>query len=313
MTRQRANPSASGTPSRPVLWWSLALGTAAVIGVLVVTLGGGNGDGTLVGSGECEPVDEISHVHGLAHAAGNSSTIYVATHHGLLRVSSDGEICRLGPVADYMGFTMHPWEGDTFWVSGHPGSVADRMELGNNMGVLRSTDGGHNWEQIALEGVDFHAMTVSTAEPDRLWGEYRGDVYRSDDGGHEWDVVGQTVEPFHALTSHPKDPDTVYAARGSGAAISTDGGATWETFIERSVRTLIAHPEAEDTLFAVFAEGLHRSNDGGTEWTQVALDTGDDPIVQLAIEPASERMVAATASGALYVSSDGGTSWERLV
>lgn len=311
MPRQRAHPSTGGgTPNRPVIWWSLALATAAVIGVVIFMMG--NGDGTLVGSGDCEPVDGIDHVHGLAVSPDNGSVVYAATHHGLFRVTGD-ETCRLGPVADYMGFTMHPSDGGTFWVSGHPGSASDRMDLGNNMGVLKSTDGGHSWEQIALKGVDFHSMTVSQADPDRLWGEYQGQVYRSDDGGHDWKTIGSSPAPFRALSGHAEDRDIVYAAVPSGLLVSTDGGSLWETLTDRPAGTVTAHPEDGDLLFAVFEDGLHRSSHAGQTWDRLDLDTGQALPAHVAISSSEPDLVyAATGAGAIHRSTDQGDTWERI-
>ena len=67
---------------------------------------------------------------------------------------------------DYMGFTHHPREQGTVFVSGHPQGGG----LPNPMGLLVSRDGGRSWRPLALRGrADFHAMTIR-ADGETLYG-----------------------------------------------------------------------------------------------------------------------------------------------
>ena len=55
------------------------------------------------------PIDAITHAHGLAVDVENSSKLYIATHHGLLVLENGKELFRVGKSQDdYMGFSPHP-------------------------------------------------------------------------------------------------------------------------------------------------------------------------------------------------------------
>jgi len=111
-------------------------------------------------------------------------------------------------------------------------------------GIWRSKDGGDSWEK--LEGglptglVGKAAVTVSRADPDRVWvlieaPEDRGGVYRSDDGGDTWEHVNddrmlqQRAWYYTHIYADPVDENTVYALN-VGYYKSVDGGRTWEGY-----------------------------------------------------------------------------------
>ena len=207
----------------PQVTAALVVAGVVVVVLAVLALRGGSGEvgETLGGAQSLTPVDGFTDVHGLAVNPENPDEVYVATHSGLIRGKGGSEWALVGEYrADFMGFTMHPTTGDTFWASGHP-------PRGGNIGVIKSTDGGFTWTLIALPGVDFHAMTISTANPDVLWGSYGGELYRSQDGGHNWDIVTSSPPPLRSLTGDPQDSDIVYASTGADIQRSRDGGKTW--------------------------------------------------------------------------------------
>lgn len=304
MARQRANPPPPKEMLPQRTWVLIAFGVLALLIVLFVAYSGGDDDEP-TGRGTCVPVETFPDVHGLAVAPDNSSRLYVATHHGLIRATNDTDWCRLGPIADYMGFTAHPTDGDVFWVSGHP-------QGGGNMGVRQTTDGGHTWETLALEGVDFHAMTVARADPDRLWGTFRGEVYRSLDGGHDWDIIGDAPDTFLAMTSHPTDRDIVYGVGQEGIHASGDSGLNWILAFDRPTRAFAIHPEDPNTMLAVFEDGLHRSRGSAANWEPLDLQV-QGTLGHIAFSPSEpDTIYVATYQGGIHKSTDGGDSWEQV-
>jgi photosystem II stability/assembly factor-like uncharacterized protein len=123
-----------------------------------------------------------THFHGIAVDPSDPSRLYLATHHGLFLTSPDGTATRISDNAnDYMGFTPHPTDSSLLYASGHPAG-------GGNMGVILSEDGGKTWQQLspgAQGPVDFHAMTISRADPNVIYGLYvhGGGIQVSRDGG----------------------------------------------------------------------------------------------------------------------------------
>jgi hypothetical protein len=104
---------------------------------------------------------ERTHIHGLAVDREDSQKLLIATHHGLFRAGPDGKAELISPVQDFMGFTPNPSDPRSLYASGHPAG-------GGNLGFIASTDNGATWTQVAPGAngpVDFHQMTVSSANP----------------------------------------------------------------------------------------------------------------------------------------------------
>lgn len=293
-----------GSGSRTGLYALLA---AVVVVALFVYLGPRGDDGSGPADRTCTPVSGFSDLHGLAVSPEDPSLLYAATHHGLMRATNDTSWCRVGSSQDdYMGFSMHPTNASTFWVSGHP-------RFGGNMGVRQSTDGGYTWETLALEGVDFHAMTVSPADPDRLWGSFRGKIHRSDDGGHGWDIIGDNPEAVRALVGHPADPDTVFAVGIARVLRSTDAGASWQSFRDEPASALGIDPRDPNVIYLAAGSSLARSTDGGGTWEPLPLQTDDETIGYLATSAARPGLLyAGTYQTGIHRSTDGGATWERV-
>jgi photosystem II stability/assembly factor-like uncharacterized protein len=164
-----------------------------------------------------------THIHGLVVDRQDPQQLLIATHHGLFRSGPDGKAQRVSVVQDFMGFNPHPSDPNTLYASGHPAA-------GGNLGFITSTDGGATWEQVspgAHGPVDFHQMAVSPADPQRIYGAYRG-LQVSNDGGKTWEMVSPLPERLIDLTASAKDKDTIYSATEAGLWCSRDSGARWQ-------------------------------------------------------------------------------------
>lgn len=256
---------------------------------------------------------EIADIHGLAVDPANPARLYVATHHGLFRADNDEDWAGVTKDPfDMMGFTMHPSDSSIMYASGHP-------RLGGLLGFAKSTDTGENWEIIALKGqVDFHAMTISLAKPERLWGYWQGSVLRSDDGGLAWASVSRSQPPqIAALASSPASADLLYAAGAEGIYRSKDGGASFEVlFGGGGQATTIATTKSDaNTLVAYFARGgLLRSQDAGATWTSLGQTLpADDGAAALAMDPENPDVVYLGSYRALIRKTvDGGATWTNI-
>ena len=208
---------------------------------------------------EVLPVHELkqhTHIHGVAVDQTNARHLLIATHHGVFRAGPDGMAERISPVKDFMGFTPHPSDPETFYGSGHPAQ-------GGNLGFIVSTDGGATWQQRSpgVNGpVDFHQMTVSPVDPDIIYGTY-GALQRSGDGGHSWSVVGPLPRDLISLAASGREVDTLYAGTRNGLMISRDGGQSWQTALSGFAVSLVA-VDGDGGLFAfVPGHGLVRTNE----------------------------------------------------
>lgn len=293
--------TAAGGSSRPFV---LLLGGAVLLGATVWYLSADRGPGP-EGARTSTPVTAFGDVHGLAVDPGDPSRLFVATHHGLMVGNASGW-WRVGEAEDdYMGFTMHPTDSDVLWTSGHP-------RRGGNIGVQQSTDGGHTWAVLALAGqADFHAMTVSPADPRHLWGTYRGQMHASDDGGSSWDVVDADPPQVLALAADPDDASTVWGAGAAGIVCSMDGGRTWSTLTSTPFQGLGIARDGS-ILYAVGQAGNAKSVDGGLTWSSVDARFQGTP-GHVAVDPTDPDVAyVATYQSAIYRTMDAGGSWTLI-
>ena len=179
-------------------------------------------------------------------------------------------------------------------------------------GILKSTDGGSTWTQLANPFVG----PFSTS--------------RVNGGGAR---IG-------AIAVHPSNPNVVLAAidktpaSTAGIYRSADGGATWTQVLPGAVGTdVVFNPADGSIVYAALGSaggstlnGVYKSVDTGATWTPAAgaapaaLPATNVGRISLAMAPSSPDTIFAgiqnSASSALlglYKTTDGGQSWNRLI
>src|SRR3990167_8195914 len=228
-------------------------------------------------SKELFPITEITHGHGLAVDVVDPSKLYIATHHGLLVLKDEKNLYQVGDVQDdYMGFTPHPADANVIFSSGHPAT-------GGNIGFQESVDGGFTWNKISdgIQGpVDFHAMTISPANPKLVYGWFRGALQRSIDEGKTWEVATTTNYPIINLAADPKDENIVYAASPQGLLVSTNKGKDWATLFDGFVSVVAIDPNDSQKLLSFSEKNrLAKSSDGGKTWEKLIESfSGETPL-----------------------------------
>jgi photosystem II stability/assembly factor-like uncharacterized protein len=159
----------------------------------------------------------MAHVHGLGIDPADGMLL-AGTHHGTFRVGEDGDVGQVGPVQDFMGFTVVGAEH--YLASGHPGPGQDGP---GNLGLIESTDGGRTWRTASLSGeADFHALE---ARHGRVYGHSGGVLMVSEDM-RTWQQ--RAAVPLADLAVSPDDPQTVLATTEQGVAVSADEGRNFE-------------------------------------------------------------------------------------
>ena len=170
-------------------------------------------------------------------------------------------------------------------------------------GILKSTDGGVSWQQLAATA-DWSATALAIS-PDggvilaaAVTATYRGSaLYRSMDAGVSWEQVTPGGWKAMTLAFHPTDPGRAIAGATDGSIWSTsDGGATWSAAVPAvpvdplpptcihytCFPVAVAYARSDPTVaFAVRPGALLKSTDAGL--TFAIVDTGTAPID---IEPA---------------------------
>ncbi len=207
-----------------------------------------------------------NHVHGVGIDPVDSSILYIATHGDFYQSRNSAPPVKVDKGrADYMAFNAPVTKDSPLYASGHPAS-------GGNTGLIKSTDGGVTWQQVAkiLEPpVDFHAMAVSKNNPDMILGFDSGarGFFKTIDAGKTWTNL-ESPEYISALAISPNDSQLIFAGTGKGIFKSSDGGKTWAHL--KTYNGLIVQALAFDDDGILFASvgtfGLVKSNDLGESW-----------------------------------------------
>lgn len=282
----------------------------STIGIAAIAAAGIGAAASWQASAQTIPIAEVSHIHGLSVDPADSFRLYLATHNGLFHTAADGTAELVSNnTNDYMGFTAHPTDAGILFASGHPTG-------GGNMGVLVSRDGGRTWEQVAggaAANADFHAMDISRADPNVLYGLHGG-IQVSRDGGKSWTTVGAPDARVIDLAAAAVSPEIVFAATMSGIAFSRDGGETWEPTGPQGQPVSMIQTAADGTTYAfIVGTGLVKSPGSALNWRPVSNEFGDRVLLHLAVDPKDPaRLFGVTDEGRIVTSSDGGKTWQPL-
>lgn len=262
----------------------------------------------------------LMHVHGLAYSP-DGQRLSIPSHHGLAIYSAGRWSKAAGPAHDYMGYAV---TRKAIYSSGHP---AQGSGLTNPFGVIKSTDNGHTWEQLGLQGeADFHllasgfdngALYVFTDRPNsRMNGP---GLYFSLNDGVDWQraaAQGLSEAPV-ALAVHPTDSKVVAVTTSTGLYLSRDAGQSFQ----------VVSPGEQTVGMAFSVDGTSLwfgSYGNGAKLSRLELSTGQvsplsvpelqkDAIAYLAQNPTQpQEWAMATFKRDVYVSKDGGRSWSTI-
>lgn len=249
-----------------------------------------------------------THFHGIAVHPTDPTRFYLATHHGFFLVSPDGKAKQLSNnTNDYMGFTPHPTEQKIFYASGHPAG-------GGNLGFIQSTDGGRTWKKLSAGvggPVDFHQMDVSRADPNLIYGIFRG-LQISEDGGNTWKMAAKVPSGLIDLAASSRDKQTLYAGTKKGLLISRNRGETWQpAHFNRSPASMVQAAGDGSVYAFVGGLGLLRSPDDSMSWVPLNNSFGDAYLLHLATDPNyPDILYAITNKKEVLASQDGGLTWK---
>lgn len=267
---------------------------------------------------------QLHHIHGLAVDPSDPASVYVATHAGLVKGTRDRDWQFVGADrSDFMGFTVHPKVEGLLVASGHP---VEGSPSPNPRGVIVSRDGGRTWRPLNLEGIaDFHALTLSRADGDTLYGWNGGrnpGLYRVSLQSGAWRrVEARGLGEVFSLGAHAVERETVVAGTQGGLLVSRDGGQSWDHLGSAlrgvPVTALALDPENPQVLFAYAVRpdlGLIQSVDGGLTWSSLGWFLGrEDAVSHIALSRPPGTIYLATFGSDLYRSPDGGRRWQRLI
>lgn len=187
--------------------------------------------------------------------------------------------------------------------SGHPEGAGSLPE---NLGLIRSRDGGRTWEPISELGEsDFHILQASG---DRVLGvrAEETDIQISSDGGRSFDARTPPATPVDVVAD-PEAPSRLVMSTEQGIFTSSDEGRSWR---QREAGAA-AQLTWADAVYRADPGGLIKASaDGGQTWED--RGTVDSSVNELAADE-DGALYASVAGGEVMRSSDGGATWRRYV
>lgn len=296
----------------------LGVGITAVIIIGIIAIASQNNLGIPSETVSSDPRTVFwRHIHGLGVDPSDRSVLYIATHGDFYQSINGGPPVKVDEQrADYMAFNAPATAGIPLYASGHPAT-------GGNTGLIKSTDGGKTWQQVAtiLEPpVDFHAMAIGKNDPNVIIGydsAGRG-LFRTTDAGITWDKLPDP-DYITSLAIDPANSDIIFAGFAGaqkGLGISNDGGTSW-TMLD-SLKGLTIYTLAideEGILYAYTSEnGLSKSSDRGQTWEKINIPKFT--VMTMSVDSQNDIMYIGgyvpDGYQEVYKSSDGGANWDLV-
>ncbi|MBK7407048.1 MAG: hypothetical protein IPJ40_02600 [Saprospirales bacterium] len=284
----------------------------------------------------------VGRVNVVAFHPFDANTIYAGTPAGgLWKTTNQGGSWT--PLTDNLpsigvsGIAIHPVNPNLIYILTGDGDGADTYCLG----VLRSTDGGLNWEETGLSFgtsnfVRGYKLAIHPNDPNILLAATSQGIYRTTNAGNTWTNV--QAGHFVDIDFNTGNPAIQYATTKSVVYRSTNAGASWEYIPSVNglptgeTRVALAVSPANPDFVYVLAgpsdangvfKGLYRSVDGGLHFSTQATTPnvlgypidGDDDSDQsgydlaLAVDPDNAETVL-TGGVNVWRSENGGETLE---
>ena len=165
--------------------------------------------------------------------------------------------------------------------------IDDRFNRGSyGMGILKSEDGGRNW-QVSLDWRNTELRGVwriiyNPLRSSSLWAATTEGIFRSRDSGTHWEQVSNRAMATD-IEMHPQDTNVIYVSHGgyqsqeTGIYRSTDGGTSFELLDQLPAfytgkASISLAPSEPDWVYVSIGDdlksiGLFRSINRGQNWT----------------------------------------------
>jgi photosystem II stability/assembly factor-like uncharacterized protein len=261
-------------------------------------------------------------VESLAAVPGSTRTLFLGTSDGHVFGSQDGGehwgvLGRIGANHDdvIMSIVVDARATNTLYVSSWTLSS-------HGGGVYRSTDAGHNWQLIGLDGHTVRALAAAPSNPDILVAGALDGVYRSSDSGKNWARISpenhSDLRNFDSIAIDPHNPNTIYAGTYHLPWKTVDGGKTWapihQGMVDDSdVMSITVDQNSASHVFASACSGIYQSTDGGANWSKFkGIPKDSRRTVHILQDPRRPHTVYAATTEGLWKTSDDGAAWHLV-
>jgi len=197
-----------------------------------------------IGNLHVDPRDaDVAIVAALGHVFGPNP------ERGLFRTEDGGRswthVLDRGPDVGAVDIAGDPAQPEVLYASlwqvrRHPWLDYFQPTVGEDSGIVKSTDGGRTWNDVGTRGLPddplgrIELAVAPGGGSRRVWAlidaESNGGLYRSEDGGESWALVNDDAtlasDYMSGLEPDPGDPEIVWAM-GRGLRRSSDGGRSF--------------------------------------------------------------------------------------
>ena len=261
-------------------------------------------------------------VQSLAAAPGSTRTLFLGTSDGHVFGSRNGGehwelLGRIGEHHDDVIMSMVVDARTTSTIYATSWTLSSQ-----GGGVYRSSDSGHTWQLIGLEGLVVRAIAQAPSNPDILVAGAHDGVYRSEDSGKHWARISpekhEDLRNFDSIAIDPHDPNTIYAGTYHLPWKTVDGGKNWvpvhQGMVDDSdVMSITIDQGDASHIFASACSGIYHSPDGGANWTKFnGIPKDSRRTVHILQDPKRPQTVYAATTEGLWKTSDDGATW-RLI
>ncbi|MGH9174252.1 MAG: WD40/YVTN/BNR-like repeat-containing protein, partial [Vicinamibacterales bacterium] len=192
---------------------------------------------------------------------------------------------------------------------------ADTIFFGHHGGLMISEDGGANWQESTLQGVDAMQLALPN-DGQRRYAAGHDVFYVSTNSGATWQPQPTNLPglDLHAFAGSQSDPNRLYTIPlGFGLYTSADGGATWQEatlppLAETQPMPIAVAPDEPQTVLLARSGEIASSRDAGMTWEREPGPAG--VITALAVAADDRQSIyAGTTVGVFRRTGDG---WEAL-
>ena len=185
------------------------------------------------------------------------------------------------------------------------------LYMGTSEGVYASGDQGDNWRFIGLHGSKVNAML--TTDDGAIFAATDHGIYTGQGGGvdviPQWRSIGPGVRTIDNLVMAADG--VLLAAPAEGGLVRSCGAGCWREsgLDDVNVNDLVL--DADGTVFAATTVGLYASQDNGQNWAAVMPTVANSLVPQL-VATESGRIVAASHSAGIMYSDDPRSLWTAV-
>lgn len=190
----------------------------------------------------------------------------------------------------------------------------------DQLGILRSADGGENW---AVDSGGYNTVTavaVSRQSSDTIYfaGKKgnRGKVFKSVNGGGEWTEIYTEKTDGTIITSlsldEKNDQKLLIGNSGGGIFKSEDGGKTWGNLFwaKSGISKIVRDPFGENIFYlGTLSSGAWITENFGDSFSEIVKAT---TVNNLAVDSGKEGRLFLSNKNGLSISDDRGKTWQVM-